>query len=205
MLQKIRINTMNKSSSIRISERTKKMLEALSLGKESHEQIILRLINLANKISREQGTTLYKKNKALGTKYNRVNEKFIIETNKNEYSIVCVYNDLTIFSMLRQNQLHNLSLDLIQEWEVNLDIVNAKERKGKWGNPRKVVGKELELVEMAVLKQVLEKTFDILLYEIVDEKDYLDIGKWRKMYEKYNLSLESFYNDVEKKLEANNV
>ena len=196
----IKVSTTNRSSSIRVSERTKKMLEALTMGKESHEQIILRLIKLANNMSTE-GTRLVQKNNVLGTRYARLNETIGIETSDQSYTVVCTYNDLTIFSMLRNRQFDNISLkESSYHWEVDLDIVNIKVGNGRWQPPTHAIKdqKRLMLLDLIILKKILENTFDVLIYEIVEENDFLDISKWRMAYERNKLSMDSFRNDVEK-------
>ena len=47
----IKIETKDKSTTIRINDRTKKMLEALANGRETHEEIVLRLIKLSQNMS----------------------------------------------------------------------------------------------------------------------------------------------------------
>ena len=54
----IKVDSKEKSTSIRLSEKTKKALESLASGKETHDQIISRLIKLVNTLSEEKGTKI---------------------------------------------------------------------------------------------------------------------------------------------------
>ncbi|MBN2422106.1 hypothetical protein JXB41_02675 [Candidatus Woesearchaeota archaeon] len=203
----IEISSEDKSTTIRLKEKTKKMMEALSLGKETHEEILLRLIKIANQLAAQSGTEIYHKGGVIGTKYERLNRIFSIKRGKKIYSVVCTFNDLTIIDMLRkgghiQNYITNNRK--IPQWELDLEIVNIKEGKGDWISPavfKKNHDKiEFSLIYFACVKQVLEEAFDISIYEIITEDDLFNIEKWDKLYKRYNLSRDSFYHDIEGQL-----
>ena len=201
----IKVNAKDKSTTIRLSQRTKKMLDALAAGKETHEEILLRLIKLANSMSEEQGSKIVDKKNMIGTKYERASKTISIETSKAAYSIVCTYNDLNIFAAFRNNkQLASYISDkgMPLEWEADLEIVNAKKNKGKWEKPPILSNKECLLLYLVALKQILEETFGINIYEIATDEDYFDSEKWEKAYKRNKLSMESFYSDVQKKLQG---
>src|SRR3989338_484302 len=139
----VKINNKEKSTSIRISERTKRMLDAMSVGKETHEKIILRLIKQGNTSTNTQ--IIIKKN-VVGTKYNRLNRMLNIETDNGQFAVVFTYND---FKPLQDNKL---------DWEVDLELINIKKNNGKWEEPKKE-----ELFYFVILKYLLEYTFSMQL------------------------------------------
>ena len=70
---------------------------------------------------------------------------------------------------------------------------------GKWG--LKIQDKtELLALYLASARNILEQIFDIKMYELVTEKDYFNIDLWRTAYKRNNLSEESYYKDIEKKI-----
>jgi hypothetical protein len=198
--------TSNRITSLRVTQKTKKMLEALAIKKETHEDIILRLIKMANNLTEENGSKLIEKGNITGTKYERVHRTFKIKTEKGKYSVVCNYNDLILLSMLRANKrlkgyLSEKTNNL--EWEVDLEIANIKKDDGEWEKPEKILNKdktEYLLLYLVALKDILEETFDINIYEIVNFNDYFDLDRWEKTYKENNLSTESLDTDVRKKL-----
>ena len=197
-MQSIKVNKNEKSTSIRISEKTKKMLETHSQGKETHEQIILRLLKLVDSMSISEGTELLEAKSAIGTKYKRINKTIEVETNSSKYAIVIVYNDFKIFAALRANKqlLNYIGKEFDLEWEVDLEIVNVRKDHGKWEKPTK----ENKLLYFVALKNILEETFDASIYEIATERDYLDLSKWEEIYKRLHLSMDSFDTDVKRKL-----
>ena len=116
---------------------------------------------------------------------------------------MCAYNDLTPFMKYR---FLNLNDPIIQEksrdWEVDIKIVNIRVGKGKWEDPDSLLidNQELILLNLVILQRKLDHYFNLLSMQFSIEDDYLDIDKWKKMYKSNNLSMESFYNDVEKKI-----
>ena len=216
----IKVSSKDKISSIRVTEKTKRMLESFGRGGESHEEILLKVLKLMETGLVESGTQIISKNNVTGTKYKRLHKTFRIETDKGIYSVVCVFNDLSIIWALKRNkQMHNYMHNANElEWEINLEIVNFKYNPRKdegakavtrqikqdaWMDPMKL--RELDyneyiLIYLVCIKQILEKAFDIQIYEIMKYSDYLNVSKWKEVYSRNQLSMESFYNDIEKKL-----
>ncbi len=206
MPEAIEISIKEKFTTIRLKERTKRMLEALSQGKETHERIILRLIKLANQMHSQAGTEMVRRGRVTGTKYERSNRMFAVRRRGETFSIVCTFNDLTLVHMLRQSaQLRNY-LDHggeAPQWEIDLHIENVRMGKGEWRSPdsfEKERPEEFLLLYLACLKQLLEESFDIILYELSTEEDLLSSEKWDKGYRRNSLSRESFYTDVQRRL-----
>jgi hypothetical protein len=196
----IKVHSKNKSTTIRISEKTKKMLEALAKGKETHQEIILRLIKQANSLSTDYGSKIIEKGHVIGTQYEKLHKTIEIEIADKKYSVVCTYNDLSLIVILRSNQLKNLvGHNLPFEWELDLEIVNVRLGAG-WLNPSSLNGEERTLLYIICVKQVLEETFDIELYQFETKEDYLDIMKWSEVYDHHHLSRDSFNSDIRKKL-----
>lgn len=192
----IKINETNKITSIRIREKTKKMLEAVAKGKETHEDIIQRLIKLSNDLDNLNGTKIVEKGNTVGTKYEQKNKTINIEIKDKKYCVVCVYNDLSIIKIMQKNQIQNLrSNNHIVEWELDLEIVNINKGRG-WIKPSTLNTDEIRLIYLACVKQILQETFDIKLYELETEKDYLDIDKWTDVYNRNNLSRDSLNSDI---------
>ncbi len=65
------VNSKEKSTTIRLKDKTKKMLEAKAKGKETHEEIILRLIKMSDNLSND-GTTIIQKGNMIATKYEQL-------------------------------------------------------------------------------------------------------------------------------------
>jgi hypothetical protein len=196
------ISPENKITTVRVTERTKKLLESAAIRKETHEEIILRLIKLSQSMSESTGTEIMQKNNSTAIKYERQNKTIKIQTERQTYDIVCVFNDLNIYNLWRQNKRVAEKLFEKQEgeWELDLEIVNIRKDLGKWGF--KIENKQEQLLlYLALVKHILEQIFDIKLYEIVTDKDYFNLDLWRAAYKRNNLSQESYYKDIEKKLD----
>jgi hypothetical protein len=195
------LSIQNKRTSISLTEKTKKMLELLSEGKETHEEILVRIINLINKLSSHSNTKIIRKNKVFGTEYNRKHKTFEVNVTNVKYSFVCIYNDLDVFAAFRSSQiLYNVfGEDALPKWELNLEIVNAKSGNSKWEDPREF--SNYLLFYFVAIKQVLEIIFDINLYEIANHEDYFNLSKWEETYNRNKLSLDSFNTDVKNKLQ----
>jgi hypothetical protein len=196
----IKVNGKESASSIRVSNKTREMLSSLARGQESQEQVILRLIKLANNLSSEEGTKIIEKGNVIGTKYKQKHKTIDIELKNKKYSIVCTYNDLSIIALMNNKQLQQLRTknhDL--EWELDLEIVNVK-MGDKWQQPTKTNIPETKILYLICVNKILEETFDIKLYELVTEEDYLDISKWMDVYDRNNLSRDSLNTDVRDKL-----
>lgn len=213
MTEIIKVESKEKSTTIRVKESTKKMLESLAVGKETHEHIILRLGKIAKTMSTEYGSKVVESKNVIGTQYERIHKVVNIEIMGHHYSVVCVYNDLKLFALFRINkQLANYSpnKELPKEWEVELEIVNIKKDDGQWQSPPTNLTTESSrqyynspeylFLYTVSLKNILEETFDIKLYGLAKEEDYLDLHKWEEAYKVNNLSTESYDYDVNRKL-----
>lgn len=203
----IKISSKNKSTTIRLSEKTKKMLEQLSLGKETHEKIILRLIknqiNLENSFQNNK-TKLIKEGNVIATKYTTLHKTIDLKIDEKKYSVVYNYNDLSTFAIMRKNYLvekRNNGYSNIEnfEWEIDLEIVNVN-FENKWISPDKLNKNELKLIYFICIKNVLEDIFDLNIYEIENVKDFTNFDTWYEIYSKYDLSKDSFNNDIKFKL-----
>lgn len=195
------LNKKEKQTSLRISIKTKKMLESLAIGKETHEQILLRLIKMTNIASAKEGSQLIPGKAITGAKYKRDNRTIDIDTGKAKYSVVCTFNNLDVIIMLRENKQLASYITEKPEWELDLEIVNIK--KDVWEKPSLLERRdkrEFLLLYLVCLKQILEDIFDIDIFEISKEDDYFDIGLWQKGYIRNNFSMESFQSDIEKKI-----
>lgn len=189
-MSKIIVKSNDKSTTIRLKEQTKKMLEAVSKGKETHEEIILRLINMSEKLSNDNTTEIVQKGNIIGTRYETLHKTFDLEIDKEKYQVVCNYNDLSPISLMKTPVL---------DWEIDLEIVNINKGKG-WISPKTLSKSEFNKIYFICLKQILEQTFDIKLYQLSTLDDYLNIDKWMEAYKKYNLSKDSLTQDVKDKL-----
>src|SRR3989338_1013021 len=197
----ITINVSPKRSSIALSERTKRMLESRSIGKETHEEIILRLIKNDTSLA-TAGTAITTNGNVVGTEYQRTHSTLHVRTPQGSYDVVCVYNDLNIFSTLKLGTNLKMDIPLKGGWELDLDIVNIRREGKDWEDP-KIMGRKSEeflLLYLASLKSLLEEAFLVRLYEIDTAKDYLDEGKWDQAYQRLGLSLDSLHHDVRAKL-----
>ncbi len=205
MQETITIQEKEKITTLRITDRTKKILESLAVGKETHEEIILRIIKLAQGMSSEGGTQIIEQKNIIGTKYHRLHKTLSIKIANKLYETLCTYNDLGSIDMLRKSKEMREYLfgkGNSPEWELHLEIANIKE-KGKWVNPQDFKSKnkkEYFLLYFAALKQILEETFDIKAYEILTDEDYSSLEKWQKVYKRFELSQESLDTDIVKML-----
>lgn len=184
------VSSEDKSTTIRLKEQTKKMLEAKAKGKETHEEIILRLINMADTISGENGTNIIQRGNVVGTKYAQLHKTFDISLEKKKYKVVGTYNDLSPIALMKQPTL---------DWEVDFKLININ-KGNKWESPSNLPRKEHKLLHMICLKQILEESFHIQLYQLSNTDDYLNIDKWNDAYNKNGLSKDSFNMDIKKEL-----
>jgi len=193
----IQITSTDKSTTIRLKEGTKRKLEQLAKGKETHEEIILRLIKVVESLSSEQNTTIVQKGNIIGTKYETLHKTIHIKLDDQEYVVVCTYNDLSIIALMRNKSLNQFSKKL--DWTIDLNIVNVNSGNG-WKNPTKIHAKELNTLYFICVKQILEETFDIKLYQFSNIQDYFNIDNWMEIYKKYELSKDSLNADIKRKL-----
>ena len=198
-MKDINITSTEKSSTIRLKQKTKERLEELAKGKETHEQIVLRLIKLANVINSEKNTTIIKKENIIGTKYEIANKTLNIKINNQEYLVVCKYNDISIIALLQNKSLKELSKKQDLDWRLDLEIVNINSGNG-WRDPKYIQKKEGNLIYFACLKQLLEEIFDIKLYQFETIEDYFNGDNWSNAYAKNNLSNDSLHFDIRRKL-----
>ncbi len=204
----IEIPAKEKITTVRLTEKTKKMLDALAKGKETHEQIILRLIKLANQLQSPAGTEIHQRGRVTGTTYERLNRIFTAKCGGSTYSVVCTFNDLAVLHLLRQSASIRKYIAYDREspqWEIDLRIENLRKEGGKWRPPdvfEQKEPREFLLLYLACLKQVLQDSFDIILYELSTEEDILSLGRWDGAYKRNELSRESFYSDIQRKLKG---
>ncbi|HJX06305.1 MAG TPA: hypothetical protein VJ461_06360 [Candidatus Nanoarchaeia archaeon] len=205
----ITVQTKEKYTTLRLSERTKKMLEAQGKGKETHEQILLRLIKISENLSSEQGSQIMQKGNVIGTKYERLNKTFGLSIDDKKYLVVCTYNDLSIMATIRNKKFqqvkivgspNHMPIDVKNiDWEIDLEIVNVNKGNG-WVKPTTLSFEERNLLYFICLKQVLEETFDIKLYQLSNIEDYTNIDTWNEIYSKHGLSRDSLRSDIKEKI-----
>ena len=207
----IKVDEKEKPSSIRVSNKTREMLVALARGKESQEDVLLRLIKLANSLSTPQETSIIEKENIIGTRYGQKHKTIDIELKKKKYSVVCTYNDLSLMATLRHAQLDAINTTGIPEqmrqkalkhsidWEIDLELVNINSG-GTWYKPTKINSFDEKLLYLICIKEILEETFDINIYELVTQEDYLIIDKWIETYNRNKLSRDSLRVDIKEKL-----
>ena len=183
----IRVTSREKITTIRVTESTKRELESLGHGGETHEVIRKKLIKFAKSAFAESGTKIIKDKNIIGTKYGRLTKTFEIETDKGKYSIVCTYNDLSPMAFISANK--NLQGNLAKEWELDLEIVNigmnaehdaGKDKITDWGSPQILRQNDMQeflLLYLVAIKQVLEYIFGIRLYDMTTRKHYFDPEK----------------------------
>ncbi len=202
MADTIKVTSKEKITSIRVSESTKKQLESLGTSAASHEDILKQLINLAK--SMESETKIIMNKNILGTRYAKLTRTLNIELDKNKYSIVCTYNDISLMALVSTNK--NLQGDFPKEWEIDMEIVNIgiyEKNVLHWKDPKSLYDKnkkEFLLLYLIAAKQILEERFAVKIYEILTEGDYFNAEKWKAAYLRNKLSLESFYKDIEKRI-----
>lgn len=189
------VTSNEKSSTIRLKQKTKNMLEELAKGKETHEQIILRLIKLANVLSSNTNTTIIEKGNIIGTKYEVTHKTLKIKINNLEYSVVCRYNDISIMALLQNKSLKEITGRKDFDWRLDLKIVNTNNGAG-WQDPEHMMDQEKNLIYFICLKELLENIFDIKLYQFETIEDYFNGDIWSNAYEKNNLSKDSLHFDI---------
>jgi hypothetical protein len=206
----IKVTLKEKITSIRASERTKRELETFGSSGDSHEEIIKKLIKLAKSAHTDSQTKLTKNGNIVGTKYGKLNRTFDIETEKDKYSIVCTFNDVSLMNLLLENK--NLQERFTKEWELDLEIVNIRMNAENHADKRKIINwadpkilyendkKEYTLLYLVAIKQVLEEMFSIKIYEMATQDDYFNVEKWKSVFIRNRLSMESFYKDIQRKL-----
>lgn len=231
-MNRINVSTQNKSTSIRLSERTKRMLESLAKGKETHEQILQRLIRMASLLDDSgyangsgygggsasgagyadgtgDGTSIGVRDNIVATQYARLSTTLEIDWDTNRYEIVCTYNDLSPLVLLRSRRLRNVAQHgnspnnvppATLDWEIGLEIVNVNRGEG-WTRPSALSERERTLLYLVCVRQVLEDTFNVKLYELETEDDYQSQMKWTKAYNRNNLSKVSLRSDILKALQ----
>jgi len=199
----ISIQSKEKHTTLRLTEKTKNMLEAQAKGKETHEEILLRLIKMSENLSSEQGSQIMQKGNVIGTRYERLNKTFSINIDKKKYAVVCTYNDLSIMATLRNKKFQQATImnsSMVDaknmDWEIDLEIVNINKGNG-WIKPATMPSEEKNLLYLICIKQVLEETFDIKLYQLSNIEDYNNIDKWNEIYKKHNLSRDSLRSDIQ--------
>lgn len=193
----ISIANKERPTSIRLREQTKRMLDSVAIGKETHDEIVRRLIKTVNQMSSDGGTQIIEQGRISATNYARTHSDFTINFEKDTYEVVCTYNDLTIINMIRKNSfLKSNYHNKIPPWELNLKIVNIKKNDNGWKDPQKENPNILKTLYFACLKQILEDLFDIIIYEINTEEDLTNIDKWEDIYKRNNLSEESLDADI---------
>lgn len=202
----ISIQTKEKHTTLRLSEKTKKMLEAQAKGKETHEEILIRLIKISENLSSEQGSRIMQKGNVIGTKYERSNKTFNISIDDKKHTVVGTYNDLSIMATMRNKKLQQVTIISASnshtpigakniDWEIDLEIVNINKGNG-WIKPTTIPLEEKDLLCLICIKQVLEETFDIKLYQLSNIEDYTNIDRWNEIYKRYNLSRDSLRSDI---------
>lgn len=194
-MKNVNVSSNEKSSTIRLKQKTKNMLEELAKGKETHEQIVLRLIKLANALNSKKNTTVMEKGNIIGTKYERTHKTLKIKIDNVEYLVVCKYNDISIIALLQNKSLKELSNRKDFDWRLELEIVNTNHGSG-WQDPKHMQEQEADLIYFICLKELLEEIFDIKLYQFETIEDYFNGDTWSNVYEKNNLSKDSLHFDI---------
>jgi len=207
----IKVTRNKKITTLRLSESTKQELESFGNSGETHEEILKKLMKLTKNNIIKSETELYKAGNVIGTKYGKLSRTFNIETEKNTYSIVCTFNDLSIMNLMLENKYIQEQGSFSKEWELDLEIVslgiidknNYERIMTIWNTPdslHKSDKQEYLLLYLIAVKQVFEETFSLKIFEINTQEDYFDVEKWRLTFIRNDLSMESFYNDIQKKI-----
>jgi hypothetical protein len=194
-----KVSSTEKSSTIRLKQKTKDMLEELAKGKETHEQIVLRLIKLANTLNSEKNTTIIEKGNIVGTNYETSHKTFDIKIENRSYFVVCKYNDISIISLLQNKSLKHFSEQKEIDWRLDLEVVNISSGDG-WRDPESIQNREKKLIYFVCIKQLLEEIFDTKLYQFETIEDYFNEENWSNAYEKNNLSKDSLHFDIRRHL-----
>ncbi len=193
----IQVSSRGKMTTLRVSEATKRYLEFFGRAGETHDEMLFRILNTLK--HKDTETQIFRKNNVLGTKYGRLNRTFGIETDLGKYTIICTYNDISPWALLKNHE--NLSEHFGREWELSLEMVNVQTEKApSWSDPKILYQKDKKtwlLLYFISLKEILESFFDIRIYEISTIKDYLSYELWKQAYLRNKLSMESFHKDIE--------
>ncbi len=210
MGQIIEVKSVDKITTLRVTEKTKHELESFGSKGETHEGIIKKLMHIAQNTLNESSSQIFKRNNVIGTKYSRLSKILTIATDTAKHTILCNYNDLSFMSVIRNKR--DLREQLTGEWELDLEIINISTDAAKFTDKKKIVTwrdpkifqkhdpTEFSLLYLVAVKNVLEEMFSVKIYELVTQEDYFNPEKWRKAYLRNNFSMESFDRDIEKKL-----
>ncbi len=187
-------------TTLRVSEATKRYLEFFGRAGETHDEMLSRILNILK--HKDIETQVFRKNNVLGTKYGRKNKTLNVKIDEKMFSIVCTYNDLSPWVILKDQE--KLLEQLGKDWEMDLEIVNIKTNpEENWNDPNITPNQDKKtypLLHFIILKELLEEYFDIRIYEISTTKDYLNYDLWKQTYLRNKLSMESFHKDVERQL-----
>ena len=98
----------DKSTSIRLQQSTKQLLDSLAIGKETHNETIRRLAKNVQNMSAESPDITSKGN-VIHTEYNRIRRTFELFTPKGSIEVTCAFNDLRAIASIRSNSIfHSL-------------------------------------------------------------------------------------------------
>ena len=208
MTSVIKVTSEDKISSIRVRESTKRLLESFTQNGDTQEETLLKLLNLLKNTLSESSTKFIKQNNITGVKYGSLSKRFDIDIEDKRYAIVCTFNDLTSLNILPYKK--DLQ-EYIKEWEIDLKIVNISTDVDKYHEKSMVTWKDPQtfrennkrdylLLYFIAIKQVLEFMFGIKINEIVTSEDYFNTYKWKEAYSRNNLSMDSYYHDIEEEL-----
>lgn len=186
-MKPIKITSQEKITTIRLRESAKRELESIGHAGQTHEEILLGIIRLLKNSKSE--TKIVEKGNITGTKYARQNRTFQVEIDHEKYAIVCTFNDLGLMPFRKS------------EWEIDLEIVNVSPpNDDKWKSLDTVKPRTAQLLYFVAIKQVLEESFNIKIYELSTAEDFFSYDKWKSVYISNKLSMESFQSDIERKL-----
>lgn len=186
-MKSIKITSQEKITTLRLSESTKRELESLGHAGQTHEEILQSIMHLLKNSKSE--TEIVEKNNIIGTKYARLSRTFPVEIDQKKYAVVCTFNDLGLMPFRKS------------EWEIDLEIVNIRlNNEKKWKTIDALNPKTAQLLYFIALKQILEESFNVKMYELFQTDDFFNYDKWKNSYRANKLSMESFQNDVERRL-----
>ncbi|MBS3165803.1 hypothetical protein J4444_01650 [Candidatus Woesearchaeota archaeon] len=186
-MKPIKITSQEKITTIRLRESAKKELESMGHVGQTHEEILLGIIRLLKNSKSE--TKIIEKGNMTGTKYARQSKTFQVEIDHEKYAIVCAFNDLGPMPFRKT------------EWEIDLEIVNVSPpHDNKWRALDTINTKTAQLLYFVAIKQVLEESFNLKIYELSTTEDFLSYDKWKSVYSSNKLSMESFQSDIERNL-----
>lgn len=164
-MKPIKLTSKEKITTLRLSESTKRELESFGHAGQTHEEI-LQGIMLLLKNSRSE-TKIVEKNNVIGTKYARLNRTFHVEIDQDKYAIVCTFNDLGLMPFRKS------------EWEIDLEIVNVSlNNDKKWKAWSTLDQKTAQLLYFVALKQILEESFNLKMYELSHMDDFFNYDRW---------------------------